>query len=100
MQIDTYIIDTFTSVLFKGNPTVICYPEHALDPELMQSIALELNLPVTGFIQKRNATAEYDIDYFTPTTRIPACGHATLAAAKVVEIKDKVDTAVFYTIGK
>ncbi|MBC7936138.1 MAG: PhzF family phenazine biosynthesis protein [Rhizobacter sp.] len=82
MQTGVFYIDTFTSTKFTGNPTAICLVKNKMADETMLSIAHEFNLPVTGFIQKE--TSHYSTRYFTPLTEIPACGHATLAAAAVV----------------
>lgn len=81
MQIDLFFVDTFTDKAFKGNPTAVCYFGHLPDAATMQAIAAALNLPVAAFIAKTNAG--YDIRYFTAVTEIPACGHATLASAKI-----------------
>jgi len=84
MKLATYLVDTFTSTPFKGNPTGVCHYEEEPSQQTMLSIAKELNCPVTAFIRmKNNATNVYDIKYFTLTTEIPACGHATLASAKI-----------------
>ena len=81
MQIETRIIDTFTSIPFKGNPTAVCQATDNLDDDSMLSIAAEFNFPVTAFLKQTDERA-LEIRYFTPIIEIPACGHATLAAAK------------------
>ena len=99
MKLDTYIIHTFTSTPFSGNPTGVCWLEKEIKKDILLSIANELNFPVTAFI-KRNEKKEnqYSIIYITPTTEIPACGHATLAAAKVVQLRTNKTSALFRTI--
>lgn len=96
MQLPTFIIDTFTSQPFKGNPTGVCYMADMLPENTMLFIAGELNFPVTAFIRPSDAH-EYAIRYFTPVTEIPACGHATLASARVVQMQDAIDKAKFLT---
>ena len=65
----------------------------------MLAIARELHFPVTAFIEKdAPAKAAYPIKYVTPTTEIPACGHATLASAKVIFELDSIETTTFTTI--
>lgn len=92
-----FIIDTFTSIPFRGNPTGLIVLEHPLETYFLQSLATELNFPVTAFIQKTK-TNHFSIRYFTPITEIPACGHATLAAAQVVfELEDSTQVG-FTTI--
>lgn len=47
----------------------------------MLSIARELNNSETAFIFEADSP-DYDIEvrFFTPTTEVPICGHATIAA--------------------
>ena len=99
MQITTYIIDTFTTTPFKGNPTSICYTETAISENNMLSIASELNQPVTAFIQKTKP-GEYFIRYFTPTTEIPACGHGTLGASRAAALEENITNVTFHTTSK
>lgn len=51
----------------------------------MQSIAIEVNLSETAFIQDQGDY--YTIRYFSPIMEIPLCGHATLASAKILFIQ-------------
>jgi len=84
LAMKTYIVDSFTHEMFKGNPAGVCYLEHELDDQLMLSIAQELNLSETAFIRAKKQAGEYYIRYFSPKMEIPLCGHATLAAAKIL----------------
>ncbi len=98
MELPTYIIDTFTAVQFSGNPTGVCILREEVDSNELLLIAQELNLPVTAFIKKKiSGSDQYDIKYFTTTTEIPACGHATLVSAKVASLRGS-NTTEFYTI--
>ena len=92
-----FFLDTFTTKAFTGNPTPVCCSNSHLDKPVMQSIAAELNLPVTAFVFKKEKASHYDIQYFTPITEIPACGHATLAAARVLMQADNVSQLTFHT---
>ena len=64
-----------------------------LTDEQMQKIARELNNSETAFILQ-GKPGEYDIEirYFTPTTEVPMCGHATIGAhyvrARELELPD------------
>ncbi|WP_299436431.1 PhzF family phenazine biosynthesis protein [uncultured Aquimarina sp.] len=85
----TYIVDSFTDEAFKGNPAGVCILDSTLTEEKMLLIAQELGLSETAFIQKSEKSNQYSIRYFSPKMEIPLCGHATLAASKVVfEITD------------
>jgi predicted PhzF superfamily epimerase YddE/YHI9 len=82
MEIPIYQVDAFASAAFRGNPAAICPLDAWLPDELMQSIAEENNLAETAFyVPERSG---YRIRWFTPTTEVDLCGHATLAAASVV----------------
>ena len=48
----------------------------------MQSIALEMNLSETAFVEIDNNN--FNIRYFTPSQEVPLCGHATLASAHIL----------------
>lgn len=80
----TYIVDSFTNKPFKGNPAGVCLPESELSSEQMLSIANELGFSETAFIYKEDGPNKYSIRFFTPKIEIPLCGHATLAASKVL----------------
>lgn len=84
MSLKAFIVDSFTQVAFKGNPAGVCLFKEPLDEELMQSIAKELNFSETAFVVKGDRLGHYTIRYFSPKMEIALCGHATLAAAKVL----------------
>ncbi len=56
----------------------------------MQAVAAELNLAETAFVvPRRNAEREYDLRWFTPTTEVSLCGHATLATTHTLGLLDE-----------
>jgi PhzF family phenazine biosynthesis protein len=75
-------IDAFADTLFAGNPAAVCVLAEPLPEATMQAIAAENNLSETAFI--RPLGDAYAIRWFTPTTEMDLCGHATLASAFVV----------------
>lgn len=98
-RIETYIVDSFTDKPFKGNPAGICFLNKELSNTQMQSIAKELGLSETAFIIPIDELNKYAIRYFSPIMEIPLCGHATLAASKVLfEINPKMDIIHFKNI--
>ena len=98
MPIPAYIIDSFTSTKFKGNPTAVCLSKTQPSYAMMHSIARELHFPVTAFLEMPAANEVYKINYFTVTGEIPACGHATLAAAQAIFELTAGDSPQFKTI--
>jgi len=79
----TYFVDSFTNEKFKGNPAAVCIIENELDSKSMQDIATEIGFSETAFIKKLSDNS-YSIRFFTPKMEIPLCGHATLAASKII----------------
>jgi PhzF family phenazine biosynthesis protein len=94
----TYIVDSFTSEYFKGNPAGVCFPEQELSEFKMQQIAHELGLSETAFVTPIGKRDTYTIRYFSPKKEIPLCGHATLASAKVLFKEKEVNKIHFITI--
>ena len=79
----TWFVDSFTTEKFKGNPAAVCLLQEDLDNTTMQSIATEIGFSETAFIKKISGNT-YSIRFFTPKKEIPLCGHATLAASKII----------------
>ncbi|WP_420580869.1 PhzF family phenazine biosynthesis protein [Reichenbachiella sp.] len=98
MSIKSFIVDSFTDQPFAGNPAGVCLLNESIDESLMQSIAAEFNLSETAFLLKTNDQKNhYSIRYFTPTVEIDFCGHATLAASKVLMSEEKHEHVDFTT---
>ena len=81
-QLKFWHVDSFTTTPFQGNPAAVFIHEGPLDANLMQNIAMELNLSETAFIQIRKNKRPL-LRWFTPVYEIDLCGHATLAAAQI-----------------
>lgn len=75
-------VDAFADRPFTGNPAGVCILERDRDDAWMQQVAAEMNCPETAFL--RVAADGYHIRWFTPTTEVDLCGHATLASAHVL----------------
>ncbi|MBR1727971.1 MAG: PhzF family phenazine biosynthesis protein [Selenomonadaceae bacterium] len=77
-----FIVDAFTDQVFAGNQAAICVLDEWLTDEMMLNIARENNFSETAFTV--NEGDYYKLRWFTPTTEIDLCGHATLATAYVI----------------
>ncbi|HUT79740.1 MAG TPA: PhzF family phenazine biosynthesis protein [Candidatus Bathyarchaeia archaeon] len=97
-----YQVEAFSDKPFFGNPTAIViedskesYPLH-----FKESIAREMNLPITAFISQ-STKADFKIAFFSPKKQVPFSGHATLASvwllAKLKNIKPNTDTVKIET---
>ncbi|REC63929.1 PhzF family isomerase [Chryseobacterium pennae] len=93
-EVVVYQIDSFTKEKFKGNPAGVVLNAENLTTEEMQLIARELNNSETAFVLKpdQDDNFDYHIRYFTPTTEVPICGHATIGALYAKAIEDKLDS--------
>lgn len=82
MQFEFHQVDAFSERPFSGNPAMVYRLDAWLADELMQKIAAEHNLAETAFLVREGQG--WHIRWFTPTTEVPLCGHATLASAHVL----------------
>jgi PhzF family phenazine biosynthesis protein len=55
-----------------------------LPDNVMQAIAAENNLSETAFTVPASGDADFELRWFTPTTEVALCGHATLASGHVL----------------
>ena len=88
-----YQIDAFTKKRFEGNPAGVVANADGLTDYQMQAIARELNNAETAFILSPTAPDhEVWIRFFTPTTEVPSCGHATISAHYVRAIEKQLQS--------
>ncbi len=84
------------SLLPGGNPAAVCLLAEDVPDIVKQQIAAEMNLSETAFLHPMRDHAGdegkdpfkerslFSLRWFTPTTEVPLCGHATLASAAVL----------------
>jgi PhzF family phenazine biosynthesis protein len=77
-------VDSFTRVPFAGNPAAVCLVTGNPDDRWLQNVAREMNLSETAFLTIARGGTGYNLRWFTPTTEVELCGHATLASAHVL----------------
>jgi len=82
MGIALYQVDAFTDEVFKGNPAAVCPLDAWLPDDVLYKIAAENNLSETAFFVDEGD--HYHLRWFTPTTEVDLCGHATLATSHVI----------------
>ena len=84
-------VDAFAARPFEGNPAAVMPLDQWLDDALMQAIAAENNLSETAFtVPSDSSETDYDLRWFTPTVEVDLCGHASLAAAHILLMGDRV----------
>ena len=77
-----YQVDAFTDRPFAGNPAGVCVLPEPATEAWMQAVAAEMNVSETAFLVRR--PDGFDLRWFTPTTEVDLCGHATLASAHIL----------------
>ena len=81
-EISYHLLDVFTSEPFGGNPLAVFPCADELSTAAMQSIANELNLSESVFINKPSTPeADCTLRIFTPQNEMPMAGHPTIGAA-------------------
>ena len=99
MSSDLFVVDAFASAPFTGNPAAVCLVDATVDAPWMQALAAEMNLSETAFPRRRD-DGDWDLRWFTPTTEVDLCGHATIASAHVLWQSGRVERgtpAAFHT---
>jgi PhzF family phenazine biosynthesis protein len=87
-----FVVDAFTDRPFAGNPAAVV-PLPAWRPDdWLQNVALEMNLSETAFFVPTGDA--FELRWFTPKLEVDLCGHATLAAAKIIAYLELVATSV------
>ena len=78
-------VDAFADKPLTGNPAAVMPLTEWLPDAVMQAIATENNLSETAFtVPSEREDSDYDLRWFTPTTEVDLCGHATLAAGHIL----------------
>lgn len=89
-----FIVNAFESGPFTGNPAAVVPLEDWPQDDWLQAVAAQNNLSETAFFVEQETL---QLRWFTPTTEIDLCGHATLATAHVIfnELADNRERLVF-----
>jgi len=87
MPIPYYHVDAFTGELFAGNPAGVCMLSAFPADSTMRQIAAENRHSDTAFVVPRG-DGDFDLRWFTPAVEDDLCGHATLASAYVLTLRN------------
>lgn len=80
-MIEVHMVDAFTRTVNEGNRAGVVFDADGLTADEMQRIAAFANVSETAFVvgSKDKASHDVEVRYFTPTSEVPICGHATIA---------------------
>ncbi len=80
-----YHVDAFADRPFTGNQAAVMLLESWPDDAVLQAIGGENSFAETAFlVRDASGEADYELTWFTPTTTVDLCGHATLASGHIV----------------
>ncbi len=82
MQIPLFHVNAFSEAAFSGNPAAVCLLDSWLDDDLLRKVATENALSATAFVVRKDGA--HQLRWFTPTSEVRLCGHATLASGAVL----------------
>ena len=79
MKIDVQVVNAFIEGANGGNPAGVVLDADHLNAFQKQQIAAGVGLSETAFVSS-SASADFKLEFYTPTRPIAHCGHATIAA--------------------
>jgi PhzF family phenazine biosynthesis protein len=86
------LVDAFARGRFTGNPAAVVLVDREFGNAERQALAMEFNQAETAFVEPRG-DGTFALSWFTPTSEVELCGHATLAAAAAVRTWGVADGA-------
>lgn len=86
----TLLVDAFTDEPLAGNAAGVVPDADGLSEAQMQAVARELAASETAFLLP-SERADRRVRYFTPTTEVDLCGHATIASHAVLRAEGDID---------
>lgn len=78
-SVRAFLVDAFADEPCAGNPAGVVPDADGLSDDQMRAVASELGASETAFLQE-SETADRRVRYFSPTTEVDLCGHATIAS--------------------
>ncbi|MDH7972791.1 PhzF family phenazine biosynthesis protein [Sphingomonas sp. AR_OL41] len=107
MRIPFAQIDAFAAAPFTGNPAAVMPLAAWLPDDVLQKIAAENNVSETAFLVPIAASdddggegPDFELRWFTPTSEVVLCGHATLASGHFVLSSDPARDSVRFLTRK
>ncbi len=75
------LVDAFTDVPLRGNPAGVVLAAAELEESLRLKVAREIGASETVFVETLgDAGTRFRTRFYTPTSEVDLCGHATIAA--------------------
>lgn len=91
-------VDAFADRPFTGNQAAVMLLEAWLPDQVLLAIAAENLFAETAFVVRDDTgEADWELRWFTPTSEVRLCGHATLASGHVLLTRDGGELVTFRT---
>lgn len=84
-MVDVYVTSAFSKNNSGGNKAGVVIDRPDLTPGQMREVAKALGYSETAFLSN-SSTADFKLQYFTPTEEVPLCGHATIASFSTLRL--------------
>lgn len=98
MTIPYWHVDAFADRPFTGNQAAVMPLDAWLPDAVLQAIGEENLFAETAFVvPDASGAADYELRWFTPTSEVRLCGHATLASGHVLLTRDGGEQVTFRT---
>jgi PhzF family phenazine biosynthesis protein len=78
MKVDVQVLHAFTEQEEGGNPAGLVLEAQRFSQTKKQIIAAQAGMSETAFLSP-SKSADFKLEFFTPTRQIAHCGHATIA---------------------
>ena len=79
MEVEVIPVYSFTTIEGHGNPAGVVLSPQGLSDEQMMEISKKLQVSETAFLFSSDE-ADFFVRFFSPTSEVDLCGHATIAA--------------------
>ena len=91
-------VDAFAERPFSGNQAAVMVLQGWLPDDTLLAIAAENLFAETAFVVRDGTgEADWELRWFTPTSEVRLCGHATLASGHVLLCRDQGEQVTFRT---
>ena len=91
-------VDAFAEATFGGNQAAVVIVDAWPSDDTMRDVAAENLFAETAFLlEDESGEADWELRWFTPTSEVQMCGHATLASGHVVLGRDGGERVRFRT---
>ncbi|HEY1835893.1 MAG TPA: PhzF family phenazine biosynthesis isomerase [Candidatus Saccharimonadales bacterium] len=89
-----YEVHAFTANGENGNPAGVVLDADGLTDFRMQDIAADAGFSETAFVSK-SEVADRKLRFFTPSTEVDLCGHATIAAWSLMHEQGQISPGLY-----